>query len=556
MKLAPRLLAPLIIVALSAAITVGVAVRSSITLQAEIAQQQVTSTQLVTIREIISLIRLIQRDLLQMVEETEEDKLNELAQDMVTARARMAELLQTLRSISTETEVAQLGLFNTTIQVFFAEMRKAQDMALKNLKLEAYELTKGVAERSVKDATTIAERFATEKEEANKAALDDVMHQQDTARITVIATAALGIGLAMIASLLIVIGSVTRPLKRVTASMQRLAAGDLTVDLPPSRRKDEIGVLIDAMRVFKDNAQRMRDMEEERQRSAEDAERSRKAMLQSLAGAFESKVAGVIGTVSQAARALLSNAENLNGAADTTLKESAEAAQAAERASANVQTVAAAAEELTAAINEIGRQIDQSSAMAGKAVGVLDATNAAVTELNLAASRIGDVVQLIGSIAAQTNLLALNATIEAARAGEAGRGFAVVAQEVKNLANQTASATEDVTRQIQAMQGATGNVVGAMEGIGEIIRSITANTTDIAAAIEQQGAATAEIARNVQEAADGTNTVNSSITSVNRAAEQTGSAANAMRSAAETLTDQSHRLETEVDTFVREIRTA
>jgi methyl-accepting chemotaxis protein len=226
-------------------------------------------------------------------------------------------------------------------------------------------------------------------------------------------------------------------------------------------------------------------------------------------------------------------------------------AAASEQAATNVQTVASAAEELSASIREIQQQMATSARIAQQAVEQVDRTDTTVTGLVQAADKIGEVVNLISDIASQTNLLALNATIEAARAGEAGKGFAVVASEVKNLANQTAKATEEIGQQIAAMQTATGDSVQAIRGIGATIKQISEVTTTVASAVEEQGAATQEISRNVQQASAGTQEVSSNITGVSQAATQTGTAAGQVLSAARELAQQGQKLNTEIEAFLR-----
>ena len=211
---------------------------------------------------------------------------------------------------------------------------------------------------------------------------------------------------------------------------------------------------------------------------------------------------------------------------------------------------------MTASVNEISRQVQESSRIAGDAVNQAQKTDARINELSQAAGRIGDVVKLITAIAEQTNLLALNATIEAARAGEAGRGFAVVASEVKQLASQTAKATEEISAQIAGMQTATQDSVAAIKTIGGTIGRISEIASTIAAAVEEQGAATQEIARNVGEAAKGTAMVASNITDVNRGAGETGSASSQVLSSAQSLSSESNHLKLEVDKFLSTVRAA
>src|SRR5437899_2269044 len=231
-------------------------------------------------------------------------------------------------------------------------------------------------------------------------------------------------------------------------------------------------------------------------------------------------------------------------------------ASASEEASTNVQSVASATEELSSSVNEISRQVQDSARMANDAVGQARATTVEVGELSKAASRIGDVVELINTIAGQTNLLALNATIEAARAGEAGRGFAVVASEVKALAEQTAKATGEIGQQISGIQSATQASVGAIKEISGTIERLSEIASAIAAAVEEQDAATQEISRNVQQAAQGTHQVSSNVTVVQRGAAETGSASAQVLSAAQMLSGDSNRLRHEVGKFLDSVRAA
>jgi methyl-accepting chemotaxis protein len=229
---------------------------------------------------------------------------------------------------------------------------------------------------------------------------------------------------------------------------------------------------------------------------------------------------------------------------------------ASEQVSTNVQSVASATEEMASSINEISRQVLASARIAGEAVEQAQKTNDRVGELAKAAARIGDVVELINTIAGQTNLLALNATIEAARAGEAGRGFAVVASEVKALAEQTAKATGEISQQINGIQAATQESVGAIKEIGDTIGRMSDIASTIASAVEQQGAATLEIFRNVQQAAQGTQQVSSNIADVRRGASETGSASSQVFSAAKSLSSESNRLKLEVGKFLNSVRAA
>jgi methyl-accepting chemotaxis protein len=346
------------------------------------------------------------------------------------------------------------------------------------------------------------------------------------------------------------------PLFGLTSSMQELAGGKLDVLIPGADRGDEVGDIARTVEVFRKNGleiERMRaDQQVVEKRNAE----QRKSDMIKLADDFENAVGEIIETVSSASCQLEASAGTLTSTAERTQERTMLVAGASEEASTNVQSVASATEELTSSVNEISRQVQESARMANAAVDQAHKTNDRVSELSKAAARIGDVVELISTIAGQTNLLALNATIEAARAGEAGRGFAVVASEVKALAQQTAKATDEIGQQITGIQAATQESVGAIREISGTIEKLSEISSAIAAAVEEQGAATQEISRNVQQAAQGTLQVSSNITDVQRGAGETGSASSQVLSAAQSLSSDSNRLKLEVGKFLHSVRVA
>ncbi len=361
-----------------------------------------------------------------------------------------------------------------------------------------------------------------------------------------------GLGLALV----IVLAGITRPLGRITAAMSDVAGGNLDVKVPSLGQKDEVGRLAAALEKFKEAGLENRRLQAEQKETEKRAEVEKKKALNQMADSFEASVKGVVQGVSTAAGQMQTSAQQMSATAEETQRQATAVAAASEQASTNVQTVASAAEELSSSIAEISRQVAESTKIAGKAVEDAGHTNDKVQALAEAAQKIGEVVKLINDIAGQTNLLALNATIEAARAGEAGKGFAVVASEVKNLATQTAKATEDIGAQIAAIQGATGEAVTAIKQIGETIGRVSEIATTIASAVEEQGAATQEIARNVQQASKGTTEVSSNIAGVTQAATDTGRVSVEVLTAAGDLSKQSARLRDEVDTFLGTIRAA
>ena len=370
--------------------------------------------------------------------------------------------------------------------------------------------------------------------------------------IVTCAVAALAFGLAMA---WFIGNGIAGPIKQMTAAMQMLASGDKSAVIPGTDRRDEVGAMAAAVQVFKDNAIETDRLREEQvirdQQAAEEKERQ----MGKLAESFDASVTHVVETVSSAARELQQTAETLASTAEETNTQCASVANASEQASTNVDMVAGAADQLTSSIAEVSRQITNSTQFARNAADAAGSTTERVNSLATAAEKIGDVLTLIQTIAGQTNLLALNATIEAARAGEAGKGFAVVAAEVKNLANQTAQATEEISEQVNNIQNATAGTVKSISEITTIIEQMSENAMMVAGAAEEQNASTQEISRNVREAAAGTKEVASSILMVSRASQETGEASANVLGAANELSRQSEQLHTEVRKFLQAMRT-
>ncbi|MBR1364635.1 MULTISPECIES: methyl-accepting chemotaxis protein [Bradyrhizobium] len=370
---------------------------------------------------------------------------------------------------------------------------------------------------------------------------------------------------SLILSALAVVGAVVvgfaglATMRAIQGPMQQL--NDTLVNLVQDKldnrivieRDDEIG---EALRNLQTVQTIIRFSRDEVQAVQRRAETQRKADMTKLADGFEAAIGEIVETVSSAATELEASASTLSSTAGRAQELATVVASGSEAASTNVHSVASAAEEMSSSVREIGRQVQDSSRIASEAVSQAHATTERVSELSRAASRIGDVVELINAIAGQTNLLALNATIEAARAGEAGRGFAVVASEVKALAEQTAKATGEIGQQVGGIQAATQDSVSAIGEISGTIARLSEIAATIAAAVEQQGAATQEIARNVQQAAQGTQQVSSNVGDVQRGASETGSASSQVLSAAQMLSRDSNRLKLEVGKFLNSVRAA
>jgi len=419
---------------------------------------------------------------------------------------------------------------------------------------EAHELNSNTVNKIGVEADAVLKKdIALNNEGADKAASDAADHYSSA---LVMLAAVLGFAVIIgIAVGLYMVRDVSRGIASIVAPMQALGAGDLSAQVPHQGEKTEIGSMADSLQVFKEALIAKKAADESAARDAE-AKIERGRRVDGITREFEAMIGEIVNTVSSASTQLEASAGTLTATAERSRELTTAVAAASEEASTNVQSVASATEEMASSINEISRQVQDSARMAGEAVDQARQTNDRVGELSKAAARIGDVVELINTIAGQTNLLALNATIEAARAGEAGRGFAVVASEVKTLAEQTAKATGEIGQQIGSIQAATQESVGAIQQISGTIEKLSEISSTIAAAVEEQGAATQEISRNVQQAAHGTLQVSSNISDVQRGASETGSASSQVLSAAQSLSGDSNRLKVEVGKFLNSVRAA
>jgi methyl-accepting chemotaxis protein len=419
---------------------------------------------------------------------------------------------------------------------------------------EAHELNTKTANKIALEADTVLRKdIDLNNAGADKAAQDAAdSYATSLMMLAVILGAAVIIGIGVSYYL---VRDVSSGIASIVIPMQALGKGDLSAEVPHQGETTEIGAMADTLQVFKQELIAKKAADEAAAADAE-AKIERGRRVDGITRNFETVIGEIVQTVSSASTQLEASAGTLSATAKQSQALTSTVASASGEASANVQSVASATEELSSSVTEIGRQVQESARMATDAVGQARVTNDRVSQLSKAAGRIGDVVELINTIAGQTNLLALNATIEAARAGDAGRGFAVVASEVKALAEQTAKATGEISQQITGIQGATQESVNAIKEISGTIERLAEISSAIAAAVEEQGAATQEISRNVQQAARGTQQVSSNISDVQRGASETGAASSQVLSAAQSLSGDSHRLRLEVGKFLDSVRAA
>ena len=494
----------------------------------------------------------LQRDLQSVAMGGGASGLDSYAEELDTTRTRVAADLASARA-------AFLGdktLFDPVDRAVTAFQEAARDvLALlrQGKRDEAASLFHGRAAdamTAVTHSTDPVNTFA-----ANKAA--EFMRGAEATRSTVtMLNVGLLVGAVLIAAVvasLVTLG-ITGPLRSLRACMGALAEGRREIEVPGLARGDEIGAMAKAVDVFKRNAQEMERLRTAQEDQKRHAATERKAALRRLADGFEGQVGSVIQAVSAATTQMQAASKQMTTNAEQTSAEATSVASASAQAAGNAQAVASASEELTASISEIAKQVEGARTTADRADQQAQQTTELVEKLSQTVTAIGAIVALINDVASQTNLLALNATIEAARAGDAGKGFAVVASEVKNLANQTAKATEEIANKINAVQSGTEEAAKAIASITRVMSDMSAISAAIATAVEQQSSATAEIARNVEQAAAGTREVSARIGKVEVAARETGDVAREIDGSATELSNQTSRLQLEVNRFLEQVR--
>ena len=486
--------------------------------------------------------------------EKDEKKIEAMAKEATAAAGKIAEAVKAIEDARGDINPEAFAKLKAAVAGYLKKSKSAIEMADGDAG-SALMFIKG-AEQSFADIEKLTDDLLTHSSDSKDREIARAGMRLDQQQYT-LTSILLVVAFAGIVVSFLIGRSISRPVVAMSRAMRELAAGNFGVQLPGLQRRDEVGQMAHAVQEFKVQAvaKAERETAEREQKNRELAE-GRRAELHELAENFETTVGNIIENVGSASDELENSAVVLTKSSAATQELSTVVATASEETSDNVQSVAAATEEMAGSINEIGRQVADSNRIANEAVVQAQKTDARIAELSLAANRIGDVTQLITTIAAQTNLLALNATIEAARAGDSGRGFAVVAQEVKALAAQTAKATSEISAQIAGMQAATADSVLAIKEISGTIGRVSEIAAAIAAAIEEQGTATQEIARNVQQAAIGSTQVATSIADVNRGAGDIGSASSQVLSSAQMLSNENKRLKAEVAKFLATVRAA
>ena len=418
-------------------------------------------------------------------------------------------------------------------------------------KIVSVEEFKAAANNAITAANNLEEASLNELDALLQVRADHFKNDQ----LTKLGYAGLGVLISVI-FYIIVVRSIVSPLSDLTRIMTKVAGSDLSEEVPYKDSRSEIGSIAQALEVFKNNRLETIKLEKAQKKAEERSAQEKRSMLDNLANGFEKGVQGMITSIASASSQLSQTAEAMSKVADDTNKQSVEVASASEQASHNVQSVASAAEEMAATVQEISKQISLSNNVVNDAREKAEIADNSSKELVEMSKSVGAIATLIEDIAGQINLLALNATIESARSGEAGKGFAVVANEVKNLATQTAKATEQIRQQLEAVQNTAAGVAGSLGQVREAIAKVSEGSAAIAAAVEEQSAATQEIVSNMNTATQGVEQINGGIFAIKCGTNSTTDATRQVLEAARTLSGQATQMDKEVKTFLQNLLAA
>jgi methyl-accepting chemotaxis protein len=491
----------------------------------------------------------------------EPEKTNEIVKLVEKITPQIEDRINMLQEKAPADYKKDIGTIKTLYEKYINNANATFEIAAKAKGVQISEAQKTIYTNVVEsrsDAIALVSAVSTLNDKLDKdkdMTVDEAEKLSNSLKTLMIVVAFFGIAIGVIIGLFIAKKGIVNPLNMIINVLRALTKNDLNCQIEGTERKDEIGDIARAALIFRDNLKHTEELRA-KQREAELAEEARAKKIAGLTTDFDSGVSKVLEIVAGASTELEATAKSMTATAEETSKQATAVAAASEQASASTQTVASAAEELSAAIQEIAKNVKHSKDVSETAAKQAEETTSVMKSLAENSAKIGDVVHLINDIAAQTNLLALNATIEAARAGDAGKGFAVVANEVKQLATQTARATEEIGGQVTTIQTSVEQAIAAINGVVDQITKVNEITTSIASSVEEQSAATNEIARSVQQAAAGTQEVSSNIGGVTQAASETGAASEQVLSSAQSLSRESSELKEIVKTFLRGVREA
>jgi methyl-accepting chemotaxis protein len=511
-----------------------------------------TSRAALNIERINSLVYAVVMESRGIYMSTEPPVVKKYGEGLLKFNERILDVVKSWQAIVQADDAAQFATFKNRIEQF-VEFRK--ELVRRGVEINAAagrEWGDNDANRNVRTALN-KDLEALSKVYAERGKM--LAQEAETNRAMAFVLTCLGAAtlIVVIIGVLIIYRSVARPLSAVTATIKRVAEGDVSVEIPHTNRADEIGALAHAIQIFKDAMDRNRNLNSQVLRDSR-ARDERARHIEASVEAFRGAIGAVLRAVKDNATSMRDTAQTIASVASNATGRAVAAAEATGQAASNVSTVASAAEELSASVQEIGRQVRQSAGAVEQAGVRTDKSISEIEGLAAATQRIDGVLNLIQAIAEQTNLLALNATIEAARAGDAGRGFAVVAHEVKALAGQTAKATAEISENVSLIQTSTKNSVEAVREIGNAVREINEVTSNIAGAVGQQDAATREISVNAQAAAQGNETLVTNIGSLSDAIGQTSAAAESVLAVSSELTATAETLSREVEQFFHNLR--